>query len=79
MVIGIEAIISSSTDYDELTYVWTAWRDASGAKMRNLYKTYVQLANEAAVANGRMVQTFHTNFIIAIFCRLQGSWSFMEK
>ncbi|EFA05307.1 angiotensin-converting enzyme [Tribolium castaneum] len=48
---GIEAVIAKSTDYDELLYVWKAWRDASGAKMRNLYRIYVDLSNEAAVAN----------------------------
>ncbi|RZC38944.1 hypothetical protein BDFB_007692, partial [Asbolus verrucosus] len=47
----IEAVFSKSTDYDELAYVWKAWRDASGAKIRNLYKTYVDLSNEAAMAN----------------------------
>ncbi|KAJ8984249.1 hypothetical protein NQ317_007481 [Molorchus minor] len=48
---GIESIMSKSTDYDELTYVWTAWRNATGAKMKDLYKTYVDLSNEAARAN----------------------------
>lgn len=48
---GIEAILAKSTDYDELVYVWKAWRDATGAKMKNLYKIYVELSNEAAVAN----------------------------
>nr|XP_022901638.1 angiotensin-converting enzyme-like [Onthophagus taurus] len=48
---GIESILSKSNDYDELEYAWTEWRKASGAKMRNLYKTYVELSNEAAKAN----------------------------
>ncbi|RZB38755.1 hypothetical protein BDFB_008530 [Asbolus verrucosus] len=48
---GMEAVLAKSTDYDELAYVWKAWRDASGAKMRDSYKTYVDLSNEAAVAN----------------------------
>jgi peptidyl-dipeptidase A len=48
---GIEAVLAKSSDYDELAYVWKTWRDASGAKMRDLYKIYVDLSNEAAVAN----------------------------
>lgn len=53
--VGIESVISSSTDYDELTYIWSAWRNASGAKMREHYKTYVSLSNEAAKANGLLL------------------------
>ncbi|PNF19925.1 hypothetical protein B7P43_G11508 [Cryptotermes secundus] len=49
---GMEAVISTSQDYDELTYVWKAWRDVSGAKMREDYKTYVELSNLAAQKNG---------------------------
>jgi len=49
---GIEEVISQSRNFDELTYVWKAWRDASGAKMRDDYKTYVQLSNLAAELNG---------------------------
>lgn len=49
---GIESILSSSTDYDELVYAWKSWRDATGAKMRDYYKVYVELSNEAAEANG---------------------------
>jgi len=49
---GMEEVISQSRNYDELTYVWKAWRDASGAKMRDDYKTYVELSNLAAEKNG---------------------------
>ncbi|XP_069675481.1 angiotensin-converting enzyme-like isoform X2 [Periplaneta americana] len=49
---GMEKVISSSRDYDELTYVWKAWRDVSGAKMRDDYKVYVELSNLAAQING---------------------------
>jgi peptidyl-dipeptidase A len=48
----MEAVISSSRDYDELTYVWKSWRDVSGAKMREDYKKYVELSNLAAEKNG---------------------------
>lgn len=50
---GIESILTSSEDYDELLYVWEGWRNATGAKMRDLYKIYVELSNEAAVANSK--------------------------
>lgn len=49
----IEDIMAKSTNYQELTYVWQAWRDASGKKMRGLYKDYVDLSNEAARANSK--------------------------
>lgn len=55
----------SSTNYDELKYVWKAWRDATGAKMKDLYKVYVELSNKAAVKNGRC----HT-FLFGIFASL---------
>lgn len=47
----IESIMAKSTDYDELVYTWKSWRDATGAKIKKLYPTYVELANEAAKAN----------------------------
>uniref|UniRef100_A0A8B9ZHT4 Angiotensin-converting enzyme n=1 Tax=Anas platyrhynchos TaxID=8839 RepID=A0A8B9ZHT4_ANAPL len=45
-------ILAKSQDYDELLFVWKGWRDASGKKMRNNYKRYVELSNKAAVLNG---------------------------
>lgn len=42
-----------SRDYDELVYTWKEWHDASGKKMREDYKGYVELQNKAAVANGQ--------------------------
>jgi peptidyl-dipeptidase A len=48
----MEAVISTSRDYDELTYVWKSWRDVSGARMREDYKKYVELSNLAAQKNG---------------------------
>lgn len=46
-------ILAKSQDYDELLFVWKGWRDASGKKMRNNYKRYVELSNKAAVLNGQ--------------------------
>lgn len=51
----MESILSTSTDYDELAYVWKAWRDASGKKMRDDYQTYVDLMNKAATINGKFL------------------------
>lgn len=62
---SIEAILASSTDYDELVYVFTAWRDASGAKMRDFYKSYVNLSNEAAVINGKQMFFFFGLLVIS--------------
>lgn len=46
-------ILATSRDYDELLFVWKGWRDASGKKMKNNYKRYVELSNKAAVLNGQ--------------------------
>jgi peptidyl-dipeptidase A len=48
----MEEVISTSRNYEELTYVWEAWRNVSGAKMRDDYKKYVELSNLAAQKNG---------------------------
>ncbi|XP_069761237.1 angiotensin-converting enzyme isoform X3 [Narcine bancroftii] len=45
-------ILATSNDYDELLFAWKEWRDASGKKMRNNFKKYVQLSNKAARLNG---------------------------
>jgi hypothetical protein len=50
---GMEEVISTSRDYEELTYVWKSWRDVSGAKMREDYKKHVEISNVAADKNGR--------------------------
>lgn len=51
-IVGIEKIITESRNYDELAYAWTAWRNATGRKLRPLYNEYVDLGNEAAKLNG---------------------------
>ncbi|XP_038018778.1 angiotensin-converting enzyme [Motacilla alba alba] len=45
-------IMATSRDYDKLLFAWKGWRDASGKKMRNNYKRYVELSNKAAMLNG---------------------------
>ncbi|XP_062988088.1 angiotensin-converting enzyme [Elgaria multicarinata webbii] len=44
--------MAQSKDYDELRRSWKGWRDASGKKIRNQYKRYVELSNKAARLNG---------------------------
>lgn len=50
---GVGQVMATSTDYKELEYIWKEWRDNSGKLMRDDFKTYVRLSNEAAVQNGR--------------------------
>nr|XP_015217378.1 PREDICTED: angiotensin-converting enzyme isoform X1 [Lepisosteus oculatus] len=45
-------IMAKSRDYKELLFAWQGWRDASGKKIRQDYKTYVELSNKAARLNG---------------------------
>lgn len=52
-LLDLTNIMATSQDYDELLFAWKGWRDASGKKMRNNYKRYVELSNKAAVLNGQ--------------------------
>lgn len=48
----IETILSESTDYDEMLWLWEQWHEKTGKLMRSDYGKYVELMNKAAVANG---------------------------
>ncbi|CAG0923400.1 unnamed protein product [Notodromas monacha] len=48
---NIMATCNSKKDYDLLAHVWKEWRDATGRKMRDKFLEYVQLTNDAAIAN----------------------------
>ena len=41
-----------SRDPHKLRFIWKAWRDATGAKMRHDYIRYIELKNKAAKLNG---------------------------
>jgi len=43
--------MATSTDYDELEYVWVEWRNAAGRTVRKQYLEFVDLNNKAAQAN----------------------------
>ena len=45
-------IMRNSRDPKELGHYWVQWRKYSGEKMRELYKEYIDLTNEAARLNG---------------------------
>lgn len=47
----IEDILATSSDYDELAYVWSEWRRVAARPMRTDYETYVEYSNKAAEAN----------------------------
>ncbi|CAL8085572.1 unnamed protein product [Orchesella dallaii] len=47
----IQEVLINSHDYDELAYVWTAWRNATGRKLRGIYNKFVDLGNEGAKLN----------------------------
>ncbi|KAK3771070.1 hypothetical protein RRG08_042314 [Elysia crispata] len=44
---GLTELMRSSRDCQKLSDVWRGWRDQSGKKMKQLYREYVQLSNEA--------------------------------
>ncbi|XP_059143558.1 angiotensin-converting enzyme-like [Physella acuta] len=45
-------IMAMSTNYNELLKAWQGWRDASGAKMKDLFSEYVALSNDAIKSLG---------------------------
>ena len=51
---GLTEIISKPTEhsYSELAYVWQGWRNATGRVMKDKFKEYIAMSNEAAHANG---------------------------
>ncbi|XP_038063858.1 angiotensin-converting enzyme-like isoform X2 [Patiria miniata] len=49
---GLAEIMATSRDWDELVWAWKGFRDQVGVPNKPLYKDFVKLANEAAVANG---------------------------
>lgn len=51
---GLDNIMASSDDYDELVWAWQGWRDEVGVANNDLYIRYVELSNEVAVANGKL-------------------------
>jgi len=48
----IESVLVKSRNYDELVYIWAAWRNATGKKIRQDYVGYVNLSNKVAILNG---------------------------
>lgn len=48
----IHDIMDASKDYNELQHTWEQWHEQAGRPMRDDYAKYIELMNEAAVANG---------------------------
>jgi len=48
----LNTVMAKSRDPKELLYVWKKWRDATGPKLKSLYKTYVDSNNIGARENG---------------------------
>lgn len=46
--------MAESNDFDELLYIWKEWHEKSGRLMPALYQQYMEISNEAAIANGFM-------------------------
>lgn len=54
----ITDFMATSTNYDGLQYVWTEWHHAAGRPIREDYKQYVTLMNNAAHQNGEFDKFF---------------------
>ncbi|CAG0889488.1 unnamed protein product [Darwinula stevensoni] len=44
--------MTSACDADELQWIWEQWREATGKKMRGMYREFIDLSSEAAKVNG---------------------------
>lgn len=51
----LKEIMARSRDWDELLYVWGEWRRKSGENMKELYEQLVDLTNEAANYNSKLL------------------------
>ena len=58
-LLEITEIMSKSRDFDELKHVWTKWHEQSGGKMRQQYQQFVELSNEAARLNSKLMNLDH--------------------
>lgn len=45
--------MATSEDPEVLAYVWKAWHDATGKRMKKQYVEYVGLMKEVALLNGK--------------------------
>ncbi len=48
-------IMAKSKDDNELKYMWQQWHDETGRPLRSKFMRYVELSNEAARLNGKIL------------------------
>jgi len=51
-------LLEKSYNYEELVYLWKAWRDATGRKIKSNYLKYLELSNLEAKLNGTQKSLF---------------------
>ncbi|XP_041371786.1 uncharacterized protein LOC121385251 [Gigantopelta aegis] len=49
---GLNRLMAKSTDYDVLLHIWKGWRDATGKKIKEKYRQFVAISNEAVTEIG---------------------------
>lgn len=64
----ITEIFAKSQDPEELKHTWLEWHKAAGAKARENFTKYVELDNEAAKLNGKIMKNNFKIYIL-IFLR----------
>lgn len=47
-----------SRNEEELRHVWTQWHDKAGKPIKDKYKRFIELDNEAASLNGKKLLLF---------------------
>ena len=52
----IELLMGSSEKFEEMQWTWEQWHEKSGKLMKEDYKSYIELMNKAAKANGAVAK-----------------------
>lgn len=52
----IELLMGSSEKFEEMKWTWEQWHEKSGKLMKEDYKSYIELMNKAATANGAVAK-----------------------
>lgn len=55
LLIEANRILAKSRDYEEQLHVWKGWREAVGPIIKPRYLRYIELINESARRNGKII------------------------
>lgn len=68
--------MAKSRDWDELLYVWSEWRRKSGENMKDMYEQLVEITNEAANYNSKIMKVYL--FIFSSYITLMCAYRWID-